>query len=294
MNGERCVAARPEGGACQFLRELRCTVHDARPAPCREFPVVVHVGTRLQATLVLSCPGLPLDGLLRTAARTPRGLGLESELASARRRLSPAVERRRGEAERRRRRVKRELGAQGRWVDEDEVRRRLGDRRLIPRPEEYLPEDPPSAEDGLERLPMYFDRRAGPVALGQGLGGWEALELAAGGGAALVGVAAPPVAPPAVARDGEELLEGYLRYWLRRDCFLAATHLEMLVTSGGDVTDAVLDGLHRVASTVLARGSVRAQLRGAVGSRLTRTDVELGIRATDQDWLDRPTWGSRL
>ena len=43
---ERCVAARPDGGACQFLTQLRCRVHEVRPAPCREFPISVHVGLR--------------------------------------------------------------------------------------------------------------------------------------------------------------------------------------------------------------------------------------------------------
>jgi len=296
VGNERCIGSRAEGGACQFLTGLRCTVHGVRPAPCREFPVIVHIGTRLQANLVLSCPGLRLDGLLprRSGKKAPPASDFESELSSVRSRLTPAVARRRQEAERRRRRVERELESQGRWVEEDRVRQLLAGRQLLPRPEEYLPEDPPPVEDGLERLPMYFDSRAGPVALAQGLGGWEGLELAAEGGSVSIGVAVPPATPPELDPEGERLLEGYLRYWLLRDCFFSAIHLEMLSTDEGDVEDGALDGLRLIASNVLARGAVRAKLRGALGARLTRVEVELGIRATDQDWLDRPTWGSRL
>jgi len=295
-DGERRVAARPDGGACQFLTGLRCGIHETRPAPCREFPISVHVGTRLQATVVLSCPGLRLEPLLAggSAVAPLPFSGLDAELASMRRRVTPAVERRRTEAERRRRRIVRELEGQGRWVDEEEVRRQLGNRRLIPRPEEYSPEDPPVAEEGLEFLPIYFDGRAGPVALAQGLGGWEALELSPEGGSRPLGIAVPPDRPPAIDRDAEALLAGYLRYWLARDGLLAAAHVGMLSTLEGTVVDATLDDLHAIASSVLARGAVRAKLRGEDGARLTVGDVELGIRATDQDWLDRPTWGTRL
>ena len=294
--GERCVAARPEGGACQFLDHLRCGVHGARPAPCREFPVSVHIGTRLQATLILSCPGVRLE---RLAAFPSRGAAvpspeLDAELSSVRARLTPAAERRRVEAERRRRRIVRELKSQGRWIDEVEVRERLLELPLIPGSREYLPEEPPAAEEGLEHLPMYFDGRAGPVALAQALGGWEALELLPEGGARPIGVAVPPDGPPALERDAEALLGGYLRYWLARDGFLGAVHVGMLSTGEGSVLDATLADLHAIGSDVVARAAVRAKLRGEVGARLTRADVERGIRATDQDWLDRPTWGSRL
>ncbi len=294
--GERCVAARPDGGACQFLDHLRCTVHAVRPAPCREFPVSVHIGTRLQATVVLSCPGLRLEPLESYGKVEAVGSSsdLDSELSSVRGRLTSAVERRRRESERRRRRVARELEEEGRWVEEEEVRRQLSERRLVPTVPEYFPEDPPAVEAGLERLPMYFDGRRGPVVLAQGLGGWEAHELAPEGGARPVGIAVPPDQPPLLDPDADALLAGYLRYWLARDSFLAAVHLGMLSTPEGTVVDATLGELYAIGSDVMARGAVRAKLRGNVGTRLTRADVEAGIRATDQDWLDRPTWGSRL
>lgn len=294
--GERCIAARPDGGACQFLRGLRCAVHAVRPAPCREFPVTVHVGARLQATVVLSCPGLDLGPLLRHASGEPLPgpLGLQEELGSVRGRLGPVTERLRQESERRRRKVVRALSAGSRWVEDGEVRRELARRPLLPGPQEYVPEDPPPAADGLERLPMYAEGRAGPVALADSFGGWEALELSPEGGARSLGVGAPPGSLPALGEDARELLSAYLRYFLERDSFLAAVHLEMLNLREGTVPEHALADLHTIASTVIARGAVRSQLLGGASGPIGRREIELGVRATDQDWLDRPTWGARL
>jgi hypothetical protein len=258
--------------------------------------VSVHVGTRLQATVVLSCPGVAVDPLVSRSGSeaVPPSSTFEEELASLRRRLTTAAERRRREAERRRGRLVRALSEDDRWVDEEEVRRTLASRRLVPSEKEYLPEEPPASEEGLERLPMYFDGRGGPVALSQGLGGWEAIELSAEGGSQPVGIAVAPSIPPSLEADAEALLSGYLRYWLARDGFLGAVVLETANRAEGSVLDVALADLHAIGSDVLARGAFRAKLRGEAGVRLSRRDVELGIRATDQDWLDRPTWGSRL
>jgi hypothetical protein len=204
------------------------------------------------------------------------------------------VERLKLEAERRRRRVVRRLTEQGRWVEDEDVRRRLTSGRLIPDDEEYFPDELPTVDQGLEQLPMYFDSRVGPVVLAESAGGWEALELSPDGGARSTGLAVPPDEPPDLDPNAEELLEGYLRYWLARDCFLAAVHLDMLSVSGSDVVDAALEELHAIGSDVLARGAVRTRLRGEASTRLSLVDVQNGIRATDQDWLDRPTWGFRL
>jgi hypothetical protein len=165
---------------------------------------------------------------------------------------------------------------------------------LIPNGEEFLPGGLPSVEDGLERLPMYFDGREGPVVLAQGEDGWEALELSPEGGAASVGLSPLPDEVPVLQGDAEQLLAGYLRYWIARDCFLAAVHQEMLARARGTVVEAALEELRALASDVMARACVRARLRGEEGTRLDPDDIERGIRATDQDWLDRPTWGSRL
>jgi Fe-S-cluster containining protein len=295
-HGVSHLAARPDGGACQFLRELRCAVHDSRPAPCREFPISVHVGTRLQATVVLSCPGLGLESLEKfdPAVSSTAPAGLDTELASVRDRLTAAAEHRRIESERRRRRVVRALRTEGRWQEDEEVRRTLHGRRLLPTEAEYSPDSPPRAQEGLELLPLYYDGRRAPVALAEGLGAWEALEIEPEGGSRPLGLAVPPDRLPSLDAGAERMLGGYLRYWVERDGFLAAVQLEMLSRPSGTVLEAALEDLHGIASNVIARGAVRAKLRGEDGVRLTREDVERGIRSTDQDWLDRPTWGSRL
>jgi hypothetical protein len=188
----------------------------------------------------------------------------------------------------------RQLTAQGRWLEESEVRNRLRGRPLLPSADEYAPTELASADTGFESLPMYFDDRSGPVALAEREGAWEALEASPEGSARSLGIAVPAATPPALEPEAEELLSGYLRYWLARDGFLAAVLWDMLSAPEGDVLEVTLEELHAIGSDVLARAAFRAQLRGGSGARLTLSHVELGIRATDQDWLDRPTWGSRL
>ena len=56
------LGSHSEGGACRLLEGNRCRAHAARPSPCREFPLTAHVGVRLQATVVLTCPGVDLAG----------------------------------------------------------------------------------------------------------------------------------------------------------------------------------------------------------------------------------------
>jgi len=294
--GARCIAARPHGGACELLDGLRCSAHAVRPAPCREFPVFVHLGTRPQADLVLSCPGLSLDALrgFGSVHGESTCAGFEAEVAAVRERLGSKSGRLLADAGRRRKRVVRELSDQGRWSEEEEVRERLSRRTLLPSAHEYAPSELPEIGSGLERLPMFFDGRRGPIALAQVGEAWESVELSPDGGSESSGVAVPPDLLPLLDSAAEELLSGYLRYLLARDIFLAGVHWEMIRGEPGTVDEVALAELHAIGSDVLARGAVRAQLRGESGARLTALDIELGIRATDQDWLDRPTWGGRL
>ncbi len=290
------LASRPDGGACGLLRELRCAAHAARPAPCREFPVTTHLGLRLQATVVLSCPGLELGGLPGWKPRhAPRATGLDQEVEAVRSRIDSTTARRLKESARRRDRIARDLRSNGRWVDEDDVRSTL--RRDVPVPgaDEFPVEDPPSAEQGLENLPLYFDHRAGPVGLAGDLGGWHLLELnPAGGVERAIGVVPPPTTPPAVSVEATELLRGYLRYWLERDHLFGTTHLAMLESDAGDVTEWVAAELRAIGATALARADVRARARYGERRTLSLDDVADGIRATDQDLLDRESWGDRL
>jgi len=49
-------------GACHFLRDRRCTIHELRPAFCRQFPVHVHALHRIQLNANLSCRGITRGG----------------------------------------------------------------------------------------------------------------------------------------------------------------------------------------------------------------------------------------
>jgi Fe-S-cluster containining protein len=285
--------ARAEGGACQFLTDTHCRVHAARPAPCREYPISVHVGERLQATVVLSCPGLNLEGLLRRTPDDP--VGLETELAAVRRRIDAHTGQRIREATRRRRKLQRRLEAAGLWEEEETIREALrGDLPAVG--DADLPtDDPPEASEGLETLPLYFDARAGPVALGSALGGWELLELRASGGVEQpLGVFPPPERVPALDAAGTDLLRGYLRYWLERDALFGYVTTAVDDAGGPELLGATRAELARLGAQVLARAAVRAKSRGADGERLGAEDVARGIRAVDQEALDRPTWGDRL
>jgi len=293
----RFLASHPDGGSCQFLRNHRCSVHDARPSPCRTFPIDVHVGERLQATLVLSCPGLDLS-VLRSAPNGRPGLpvrGLEPEIAAVRERIPADLAARLERSSKRRRRLARSLEHEGRWTPEAEVRSRLRSHLPLPGASDFDLEEPPSVSDGLEHLPLFFDARPGPVAIARALGGWELLELRAGGGVArTLGVYPPPGRPPRLTSGAEKLLEGYLRYWLERDLLFGSVLLEMVESDEGDVGSWIETELRSIGAMTLARASTRARLLGGDDRELGPDDVERGIRATDQDLLDRPTWGERL
>lgn len=290
------LASRADGGACGLLEDRRCTAHTARPAPCREFPVTTHVGTRIQATLVFSCPGLDL-GPLETWRPGGRGdpSGLDDEVGVLRSRIDGSTTRRLAEAGRRRMRVARILRSDDRWIEEEDVRKELGRALPTPGPEDFPVDDPPAAEDGLDDLPLFFDGRDGPVALAADIGGWHLLELRAGGAVErTIGVLPPPTTMPSTTPGAAAVLEGYLRYWLERDLLFGTAHLAMIESDSGDVTEWVSAELRAVGATVLARADVRARARHGERRRLTADDVRDGIRATDQDLLDRDSWGDRL
>jgi Fe-S-cluster containining protein len=291
---DRYLAARPHGGACQFLADRRCGVHAARPSPCREFPVSVHVGERLQASVVLSCPGLDLRALAGRFEGDPPGHGLTSEIQAAEARVGASTARRLADAQRRRRRLVRALESEGRWQTEEAVRRRFVGRPPLPTDDDFPVADPPEIDSGWEDLPLFFDGRATPVALAATTGGWELHELAATGGSArALGVIPPPTRRPRTTSEADRLLGLYLEYWLRRDAFFGSALLDA-VGSDRSVEEVAADELHVVGAQVLARAEVRAKLRRAGADPLGADDVADGIRAVDQDWLDRPTWGDRL
>ncbi len=223
-----------------------------------------------------------------------RSEGLDDEIASVRARIGPGVGRRLAAAQVRGRRVERRLRSEGRWVEEDEVVRDLRDHLPSPGDANFPVEDPPEASDQWESLPLFFDGRSGPLAFARDLGGWEVLELSPHGGGEALSVIPPPDRPPALSPGADSLLADYLRYVLDRDQFLASVELEAVEGESGDVAEWARSELAALGAVVLARGSVRAKLHGGDGVMLSERDVIAGIRATDMDWLDRPTWGDRL
>ena len=296
-SGGYFLRARPEGGGCECLNGTRCSVWPARPSPCREFPVSVHVGDRLQASLVLTCPGIDLAPL---AQASPRGEGaapegFDAELASVVRRVGPGTVRRLDAARRRRRRIVTALRATGQWIDEEEVRSRLRDHLPCPTVNDFPVEDPPSAEEGLELLPLFYAGSSAPWALAAGLGGWEVLELRPEGGRSPpLAVVPPPERPPEVTAGGQRLLEGYLRYFLDRDSLFGTVLPDVDVGGPFSVLQAAERELRAIAALVLSRADVRRKALGGAAGSLTEGDVAEGIRASDQDLLDRPGWGDLL
>lgn len=57
---DKTTAIKLQGGngACHFLKERICTIHEIRPAFCRQFPVQVHALHRIQLNANLSCRGI--------------------------------------------------------------------------------------------------------------------------------------------------------------------------------------------------------------------------------------------
>jgi Fe-S-cluster containining protein len=292
VEGERgwaFLAARPNGGPCELLTDNRCRAHTGRPVPCQQFPVTVHVSDRAQASVVLSCPGLDPSGLLRWHDGPPSPqvpVGLASELAAA-------------EAEWARSGTERELDRhavrRGRSLPTADLRSlRVSLHRELPWPEpsDFPAEDPPDPEDGAEELPITFVPAHGRVAFGYHPGGWILLGVSeTGEEPKTLGVVPPPDSAPPLTTAGEQLLRGYLHYLVERD-----DAIDGVFAQGGPegpVVDAVVADLVRTAATVLSRAAVLQRLDGRE-EPLDAADIWDGVRATDAEWLDRPTTGRRF
>jgi Fe-S-cluster containining protein len=292
VDGERgwaFLASRPNGGACELLSANRCRAHRARPTPCQQFPVTVHVADRAQASLVLSCPGIDPAGLLRWRSGPPPPVGprgLRSELEAAESEWARSGTER--ELDRHALRRNRALPP----TDLRELRGALHRELPWPSPGDFPAEEPPSAEDGFEELPMTYSPSHGRVAFASHPGGWMLFALSEDGEEPrTLGVHPPPESPPAVTAPGEELLRGYLHYLVERDD--AVDGVLAQPAPEGSVEEALQADLIRTAATVLSRASVLQRLDGR-DEPLDAADVWDGIRATDAEWLDRPTTGRRF
>jgi Fe-S-cluster containining protein len=293
------VSDQGDGGACHFLHGLRCRAYGARPFPCQSFPLMVHIGRTAQATLVLSCPGLDLNGLPGWAgARPPQGAprGLDEEIRATKAEwaqrggagvvsgLTPL--RRRGSP-----RVRHAL----RTFDWEAMRSHLIPNLPLPGPEDFPADAPPGADEPLDQLPLFFDEVYGRVALREREGGWECLPLRESGGSeAPLGLFPGPDTPPKLLPDAETLLRGYLGYVVRREFFVSLVQ-ELCEDQGeSDPTVVARDVLVDLGSQVMARAGVRAKLLGQGGERLDAPDILRGVRAVDADFLDQETVGEQL
>lgn len=296
--GQR-IASRGDGGACEFLARSRCQVHDARPSPCRRFPIHLHIGARLQATTVLSCPGLDLEN------RTPRGsggrsrataLGLEAEMDATRAALQEVPWRRWVEEnERRWRIVRRRFDRLGRWVEPEEIEGALAPRRLELALRGFPPAAPPDASLGLSALPIYRDEAIGIVAFGDHIGGWEMRRLPEDGASSeVLSVVPVPAKPPPIEDTALALLSDYLGLLLRRDLTYWAAAESLRSGAIGGLLEIVERDLIEFGGLVIARAMAIGSLHGRATDRLGAPQIAEGIRATDAEFLDRPTLGRAL
>ncbi|MCI4320909.1 MAG: hypothetical protein L3K05_01205, partial [Thermoplasmata archaeon] len=173
-----------------------------------------------------------------------------------------------------------------------ELRRALHDSLPWPEAADFPPEEPPDAAESMAELPVTFSPSHGRLAFASHPGGWMLLALSERGEEPrTLAVVPPPDAPPAVSSPGERVLRGYLHYLVERDDLLDAVLAE--AAPAGPLESAAQADLIRTAATALSRGSVLQRLDGRDGP-LDAADVWNGIRATDAEWLDRPTTGRRF
>ena len=296
--GYAFIPSRPNGGACQLLQQSRCRSHSARPFPCRSFPLTVSIGPRVQAALVLSCPGVGLDGLDRfpSSAGAADPVGLLDEWEAVAQELGrPAGRSRVAQGRTGYTRSVRRLEREGRWVDVDRSSKALVERAGRVVRERLSPAPFPSLADGADVLPLHFDPTFGPVALSDEGGDWSLVRLSETGATpSPLGRYPAPTSPPAAEPDAAELLTHYLAYALARDSFLGQAIARLTEDPTLELEPTLGAMLVELASDVLARANVLEQLHGRPGDRLDRSAIEQGIRATDADALDRPATTSAL
>ena len=238
------------------------------------------------------------DGLERAtqSRRVSDPRGLEEELAHVRTEFEKAPiagwianHRRRENA------LIRTMEREGRWEDPEHLRQRLLGAPPFPDPDDFPVTLPPSEEEGVENLPLFFEEGIGVVALAGREEGYDALLLQESGGVrSRLGTFSPPDKRPELDGDGLRLLEGYLRLVIRRDQLIWAAYAELRNVPEATLGELAEEIVREAASQVLSRAVVRARLKGMTGDRLTREDVARGVRATDSDLLDLPTLGRVL
>ncbi len=73
-DSEQAVQVQGDRGACSFLDDRRCKVYASRPHFCRQYPVMVYSGWRVQLSAIRSCRGLvPMGTAKGPKAKTVQG-----------------------------------------------------------------------------------------------------------------------------------------------------------------------------------------------------------------------------
>jgi Fe-S-cluster containining protein len=292
------IPSRPLGGSCRYLTKSRCSVHTARPFPCRSFPVLVHLGRSAHATVVLSCPGLATEAIVGHeepgGTAVPASLAAEWEAVRAELSRVPPTRRRRLQAE---------------WdhaIERTGAATREGDVAIVAAVAaetfdlQYAGSDAelsglPREEEGLEYLPLAFHPRYGRIGFAATAAGVDVVSLRERGGIEdRLGTFAWPRRAPRLEPGAHALLHQYLRFVADRPAFLGAAMAMVLANGALPLDDQLREDAASLAAAVLLRGRTVAMLNGASGETLTRGAILDGIRASDADVLDRPTVGEWL
>ncbi|MCI4358392.1 MAG: YkgJ family cysteine cluster protein [Thermoplasmata archaeon] len=295
-DGWRFVAGQGDGGACGFLSRCECRAYPARPFCCREYPLSVHLGFRAQATVVLSCPGVTVAGWgnptdAASLRLPPSGLSEELEAAHEEFEHQPHAHRL-AECARRWRVLEGRLRRRGSWSTPEEISDSLRPHLRILARSGFPPPPPPPSSGGVENLPLVFDPDLGLISIADHPAGWEVLSVEEKGGPPRsLGVWPAPDQPPSVTADGNRVLESYLEYLLRRDFTYWSAAERLRTNRGGSLLEEVGADLERFGALVLARAQLLERLHPSEGGPLTAERVWDGVRATDGEYLDRPTLG---
>jgi Fe-S-cluster containining protein len=295
------IAEQGPGGACGLLSETRCQHHADRPSPCRLFPLHLHAGRTVQATLVLGCPGVELDPLMDAPGAGPKGpprsTGLREELAwldhlAATDELAGLFE----EAQLDHAEAAQRSRGRSHPAEEPEARVRWATHPPPVRAAEFPVPEGPGEDDGLEALPLFHHPLHGIVALSESAGRVDLLALSARGGISdRLGSYPVPDRLPRLTPPAQQLLDGYLRLLVRRDAFADGVRLQVLDRRNPlDFLDIFEQELRDAGALVLSRSVLRAMLDGRPGGLLDLEDIANGVRATDAELLDRPVVGRNL
>jgi hypothetical protein len=103
-----------------------------------------------------------------------------------------------------------------------------------------------------------------------------------------------PRDPPELDAGGERALSAYLGHLLDRDFTYWAAARRARANPEESLLELVEDDVALFGATVLARADRRRRLRGLPERPLDGELVWEGVRATDGEFLDRPTMGSVL